>query len=145
MKKLLFIGLMLISLICLYAHSEDFVIGNYSYLKPHHSFFNDMANKMEEAHYNATIWEPTDEYNMGTTNNKIALLESSGIKSFFYDHITEFDTPGVITAISLHNLSLGNYWRFEAEFDNYSEIIYRKTFIFTNLVSIGVNKVKVFL
>ncbi len=124
MKKLCILGFILISLLCLYGHSEDFVIGNYSYLKYDHGFFNQMVQKMEDSHYNATIWEPSDEYNMGTTNNQIALLESSGIDSYLYDHITEFDNSGVITAISLHNLSLGNYWKFEAEFDNNSENIH---------------------
>jgi len=119
MKKTFFIGLILISLICLYAHSEDFVIGNYSYLKPHHSFFNDMANKMEEAHYNATIWEPSDDSN---NSEKIDLLNGYGIDSFLYDQITNYDDNGEISAISLSNLSMGNFFQFDAEYDNLSTL-----------------------
>ncbi len=119
MKKLLFIGLILISLICLYAHSEDFVIGNYSYLKPYHTFFEDMADKMEEAHYNATIWEPSDDSN---NSEKIDLLNGYGIDSFLYDQITNYDDNGEISAISLSNLSMGNFFQFDAEYDSLSTL-----------------------
>jgi len=98
MKKLLFIGLILISLICLYAHSEDFVIGNYSYLKPHQSFFNDMADKMEEANFNMTIWEPSNSST--ATNDKINTLYDYSIDSYLYDQITNFDNNGDISGIS---------------------------------------------
>jgi hypothetical protein len=108
MKKLLFIGLILISLICLYAHSEDFVIGNYSYLKPHQSFFNDMADKMEEANFNMTIWEPSNSST--ATNDKINTLYDNSIDSYLYDQITNFDNNGDISGISLRNLSMGNFY-----------------------------------
>ncbi len=120
MKKLLFIGLILISLICLYAHSEDFVIGNYSYLKPHQSFFNDMADKMEEANFNMTIWEPSNSST--ATNDKINTLYDNSIDSYLYDQITNFDNSGDISGISLRNLSMGNFYQFEAEYDRHSTL-----------------------
>jgi len=118
MKKLLFIGLILISLLCLYAHSEDFVIGNYSYLKKHYSYFNQMAQKMGQANFNATIWEPSD------TNNDVEIdtLYSNGINSFLYDQITNYDSDGDISAISLRNLSMGNFYQFDAEYDSLSTL-----------------------
>ena len=118
MKKLLFIGLILISLLCLYAHSEDFVIGNYSYLKKHYSYFNQMAQKMGQANFNATIWEPSD------TNNDVEIdtLYSNGINSFLYDQITNYDSDGDISAISLRNLSMGNFYQFDAEYDRHSTL-----------------------
>ena len=119
MKKLCIVGLILISLLYLYAHSEDFVIGNYSYLTPtYESFYQNMAQKMSQANFNATIWTPSNSDN---NTNLIESLDNYSIDSFLYDHITIYD-DGNISEISLRNLSMGNFYQFDVEYDSLSSL-----------------------
>jgi hypothetical protein len=129
----IFVFLAAISLFA--SHSDEFVLGNYSYLKSYNSvsysrFYRNIARKMQEAHYNMTIWESNALNEADTTIVRKQFLHDLGIDSYLSDHYMQINDDNEVVSASLENLSYANHWVFEAEYDRRSKLHENETSAF---------------
>lgn len=104
----------------LYAkHADNYLLGNFSYLRAHNDYLprvDSLSNRMQQAGYNATVCEIVDS----STDSQIAQLldtfDGYGIDAILTDKV--WLEGSTTPTYGTEALSIGNYWRFEAEYDS---------------------------
>lgn len=118
--------LLALCLICLSLaakHSDDFLLGNYSYLR---AYSSDMARAeilgplMQEAGYNATVCHIFDSSSPAQIKQLLGNLDRLGIDAILTDMVWQERRPD--PRYGTEALSISNYWRFEAEYDSSSTL-----------------------
>lgn len=104
-------------------YTDDFILGNFSYLRATSNFLprvDSLAARMREAGFNATVCEILDGSSPAQIKQLLNSFDKQGIDAILTDKAwlegrsnPQYGTEG---------LSMGNYWRFEAEYDSSSTL-----------------------
>ncbi len=100
-------------------HSDEFILGNYSYIKNSFPFFYEnretLCREMQELGYNSSIIE-TDEQDPDF-EGLLGVMDKYGLDAWITDR-GWFDDPAVPARFALTPLSTSSYQRFEAEYSS---------------------------
>ncbi len=104
-------------------YADGFVLGNFSYLRATSGFLprvDSLAARMREAGYNATVCEIVDGSSPRQIEQLLGAFDRQGIDAILTDKV--WRESGADPQYGTEALSIGNYWRFEAEYDSSSTL-----------------------
>ncbi len=104
-------------------HSDAYLLGNFSYLRANSGFLprvDSLAARMKEAGYNASVCEIVQGSTPAQIGKLIGTFDRFGIDAIVTDKV--WSETGINPQFGSEALSLGNYWRFEAEYDSSSAL-----------------------
>ncbi len=104
-------------------YADGFVLGNFSYLRATSGFLprvDSLAARMREAGYNATVCEIVDGSSPRQIEQLLGAFDRHGIDAILTDKV--WRESGADPQFGTEALSIGNYWRFEAEYDSSSTL-----------------------
>ncbi|GAB1468489.1 hypothetical protein MASR2M64_12190 [Candidatus Cloacimonadota bacterium] len=121
--KLVFFVLMFICVLnpLLSKHSDRYLLGNFSYIRAQAGMtgrLEALSSKMKEAGYNATVCEVTNSSTQPQISELLRVLDVNYIDAILTDLAWEEGDSQPVYGTEA--LSMGNYWRFEAEYDSSS-------------------------